>query len=56
MIQENGKIETLKRLLTEEKRLQIAISKAESINKALDIESDLIDTQSMLRWLKENNI
>lgn len=53
LIAENGKVETYKILLNKLKLYRSQMIKANSINECLDIEHNILDTQTMIKWLKQ---
>ena len=53
MITKHGKRETKKIINKELKNLNEQMRKASNIYTAIDIEHDILDRQSMLKWLKD---
>lgn len=56
MIKESGRSATKKMILKEISDLQRKMLKASNIYLAIDIEHDILDRQSMLKWLNKKDV
>jgi len=56
MIKEHGRVVTKQILLEEIIQLQERIARASNIYLAIDIEHDLLDCQSMVKWLENKDV
>lgn len=56
LIAENGKVETYKILLKRLESYQAQMIRANSIDQGLDIEHNIQDTQTMIKWIEEENV
>ena len=53
MVQEHGKRKTKKIINQELENLALKMRQANNIYVAIDIEHEILDRQSMLKWLKD---
>jgi hypothetical protein len=56
LIKNHGKKKTKQILLQQLEELNQKIRLATNIYHAIDIEHDILDIQSMLKWLKDKNV
>lgn len=54
MVKEHGRVATRQTLLEKIEKLNKQMLKAPGIYHAIDIEHDILDCQTMLKWLKES--